>query len=299
MDTRTILWVDLQTVPTAIDISADFGCLCSVYRIREADRLAESVRALLPCAIFFEYDEPRAELLEPLQWFTHDFPQVPVVMITQQHSEKLAVWALRARAWDYLVKPVDRSYLMSCVEFLINRNPAPISWRGWHEHAEDPSLETRISNIRGKLEQFRPASERPAEWETRLTPALVFVESNFAEKVTLGAAAKRCGLDRYQFSRAFKQTHGKTFREFIIIYRIQKAAQMMCFADMSITDVAFSVGFNDLSHFAQMFRRYMGMRPSDYVQGTKSTTAVHMTAAFVRAPGPAMQNSRSAYAKES
>ena len=106
-------------------------------------------------------------------------------------------------------------------------------------------------------------------WQNRLTPALIFVKANYAEKVTLGVVAKLCGLGRYQFSRAFKQAHGTTFREFVIIHRIRKAEQMLCFANLSITDVAFSVGFNDLSHFAEMFRRYVGVRPSDYVQGTK------------------------------
>ena len=41
------------------------------------------------------------------------------VMITEEHSESLAVWALRARVWDYLVKPVDLSYLLSRVDVLL------------------------------------------------------------------------------------------------------------------------------------------------------------------------------------
>jgi AraC-like DNA-binding protein len=40
----------------------------------------------------------------------------------------------------------------------------------------------------------------------------------------------------------------------------------------SITDVAFAVGFNDLSHFAQMFRRYVGICPSDYLHQMKTVS---------------------------
>jgi AraC-like DNA-binding protein len=72
-------------------------------------------------------------------------------------------------------------------------------------------------------------------------------------------------------------------------------------ANTPITDVEFSVGFNDLSYLAQMFRRYLGVRPSDsdYVQGTKNNVAqVHIPRALLAKPG-ATQHYRSAFAKQS
>ena len=264
MESGTVIWVDLQMAPATADLSAQVGLFCPIYKIRGVDKVTDAIRALTPRAVLFEYDVPSVELLEPLKTLASDFPASRFVMITRQHSESLAVWALRARIWDYLVKPVDLSYLLSCVDVLLNRETG-ITFVSEHQKSA-PNRDEDANSGGGHGVSNEHGTERR---QNQLIPALTFVKANYAEKVTLGAVSKLCGLDRYQFSRAFKQAHGTTFREFLIIHRIRKAEQMLCFADVSITDVAFSVGFNDLSHFAQMFRRYVGVRPSEYVQGTK------------------------------
>ena len=264
------IWVDLQTSPPTEDLSAQFGLLCPIFKIRGFAKAADAIRTLTPRVVLFEYDDPSAELLKPLKTMVSEFPATRFVMITRRHSESLAVWALRARVWDYLVKPVDPSDLLSCVGAPRNREGGNTIGGELEDPLFDqkktPSRDGSANFAGGILVDHEHGAERR---QNRLIPAVIFVKANYAEKVRLGAVAKLCGLDRYQFSRAFKQAHGTTFREFVIIHRIQKAEQMLCVADMSITNVAFSVGFNDLSHFAQMFRRYVGVRPSDYVQGTK------------------------------
>ncbi len=277
-----VIWVDLQTVPATVDISAQVGLLCPIYKIRGVDEVADAIRALAPRAVLFEYDDPSAELLEPLKILASDFPVQRFVMITEEHSESLAVWALRARVWDYLVKPVDLSYLLSRVDVLLNREACTTSVR----ESKDSRFEQNTTPNRDKgtnvNDRFRVGNKhRARRCENQLTPALAFVKTNYAEKITLDAVARLCGLGRYQFSRTFKQAHGTTFREFVINLRIQKAEQILSLAEVSITDAAFSVGFNDLSHFAQMFRRYVGVRPSDYVQGEKrKLTEMHISRAL-------------------
>ena len=186
------------------------------------------------------------------------------MMITEHHSETLAVWALRTRVWDYLVKPVDLPHLKSRVATLFNGKAGNGS--GADSFVPQASLALKREKS-GRCDDKTSivGKNAGAGFEKQLTPAMTFVEANFAEKITLGAVARQCGLGRFQFSRAFKQTHGTTFREFLIAHRIHKAVQMLRIGGASITDVAFSVGFNDLSHFASMFRRYVGVLPSDYV----------------------------------
>ena len=270
MQIGTVLWVDLQTLPVTLDLSAQVALFCTLCKMREIDKVADSIRALTPRIVFFEYDHPSPELLSPLKRLVSDFPELRFVMITRQHSENLAVWALRARVWDYLVKPVDLFYLLSRIEVLLNQETGAASTCEKISRLEQEMTPNRTQNA-DFTDRLRIGNENRIErCNNQLTPAMSFVKANYAEKVTLGEAATLCGLGRYQFSRAFKRAHGTTFREFVIIHRIQKAEQMLCLANISITDVAFSVGFNDLSHFAQMFRRYVGVRPSEYVQRTKS-----------------------------
>jgi AraC-like DNA-binding protein len=260
--------VDLQISPAAEDLSAEVGHACPIVKIRRADQVADAIRVLTPHAVLFEYNNPRAELLEPLKKLASNFPALRFVMITRQHSENLAVWALRARIWDYLVKPVNLSYLLSRI--LLDRKAETTTAC---EDKDPPYKQKTRSNREKVVRSCDVDGVGAAPQQNPLTPALTFVQANYAEKVTLEAAAQLCGLGRYEFSRAFKRAHGTTFREFVILHRIHQAEQMLCLSDVSITHAAFAVGFNDLSHFAEMFRRYVGLRPSDYVQATKRKAA--------------------------
>jgi AraC-like DNA-binding protein len=90
------------------------------------------------------------------------------------------------------------------------------------------------------------------------------VEKNYAEKLRMPEAARLCELSPFQFSRNFKKENGFTFRDFVVRVRIQRAAELIRQSKVSVTEAAFGVGFNDLSYFARMFRRQIGVCPSHY-----------------------------------
>src|SRR5207302_2654273 len=141
--------------------------------------------------------------LDVLQSTRVEYPAVPVVMITVVHSEALAVWALRARVWDYLVMPVRAQELRSRMAVLC-ASPRPVSTdiapRAWASPPAGPHWMT------GSRLTVAPATP-PC---SRLLPAFSFVEANYTEKVRLGHVARLCGLGPYQFSRAFKHEQGTT-----------------------------------------------------------------------------------------
>ena len=99
---------------------------------------------------------------------------------------------------------------------------------------------------------------------TTLTPAVSYVATNYSEKLCQATAAKLCNLSPFQFSRNFKKEHGLTFRNFVVRMRIERAAELMARSKVSVTYAAFMVGFNDLSYFARMFRKQLGVTPSSY-----------------------------------
>ncbi|HEV2963389.1 MAG TPA: AraC family transcriptional regulator, partial [Candidatus Angelobacter sp.] len=106
--------------------------------------------------------------------------------------------------------------------------------------------------------------DRKLNGADRVDPALSYVEANYAEKISMATAARLCHLSPFQFSRRFKMKNGLTFRDFVLRLRIERAAKLMKDSGVSVTEAAFGVGFNDLSHFARMFRRQMGVPPSLY-----------------------------------
>lgn len=96
--------------------------------------------------------------------------------------------------------------------------------------------------------------------------AIAFVASHYPDKFPASAVATHCGLSRFQFSRAFHATFRITFREYLLRYRVRAACQALTRDHDSVTAIAYAVGFHDGSYFARMFRRYIGMLPSQYAR---------------------------------
>jgi AraC-like DNA-binding protein len=76
--------------------------------------------------------------------------------------------------------------------------------------------------------------------------------------------AKACGMSTFRFSRAFHEGFGLTFQDYVLRYRILEACRLLRNPDSNITQVAYSVGFNDASYFSRSFRRFIGTSPSAY-----------------------------------
>jgi two-component system, response regulator YesN len=253
-----LVWADLRVHPSIHDHSAGLPWAFRPIRVNKANEIAAVVTNAKPAGVCFEYDEPAPEHLEPLQRLRIERPTLPAMMLTVKHSEELAIWALRMRVWDYVVLPISGNELAERVATLVSA----------------ASRETLMREAAGLRAAAIPTpglvQKKAANAHEKLLPAISYVEENYSEKVALGVVARLCGLGRFQFSRFFKRVHGKTFREFLIVHRIRKATQLLGLPGASITDVAFAVGFNDLSHFAQMFRRHVGICPSEYLHEAQS-----------------------------
>jgi two-component system, response regulator YesN len=98
----------------------------------------------------------------------------------------------------------------------------------------------------------------------RTQPAISYVASQFGSKITLDYVAALCRLSTSQFCRVFKREHGVSFGQYLLHYRLERACERLSSADVLAKEVAFSVGFNDLSYFTWAFKRQVGVCPSQY-----------------------------------
>ena len=101
--------------------------------------------------------------------------------------------------------------------------------------------------------------------------AIQFVALRYHEKFAASAVAEHCGFSRFQFSRIFHATFGITFREYLLRFRIREACRRLAAGEQSVTGIAYVVGFHDGSYFARMFRRYVGVLPSQYARRRDDT----------------------------
>ncbi|MGN7401988.1 helix-turn-helix domain-containing protein [Cytobacillus praedii] len=94
--------------------------------------------------------------------------------------------------------------------------------------------------------------------------SLQFIEENlYNEELCLEKAAAHVYLSKCHYSRIFKEKHGVGFKQYIISKRIERA-KFLLQNGVNVTDVCFSVGYNDLTHFGRIFKKNVGVNPSEF-----------------------------------
>ncbi|MBP0990199.1 MAG: helix-turn-helix transcriptional regulator [Oscillospiraceae bacterium] len=97
-----------------------------------------------------------------------------------------------------------------------------------------------------------------------------WIQNNYTENLTLSDIAGVGNLSTKYLCRLFKDYTLMTPVEYINNLRIENACHLMIYSDLSVTDAALESGFNDLSYFIKIFKRYKGITPSEYKKTYKS-----------------------------
>ncbi len=99
--------------------------------------------------------------------------------------------------------------------------------------------------------------------------AVHFIEQHYQENITVEELAKFCRLDRSYFGKVFKSEMGQSPQEFLIRYRMEKAAELLVLTNSSVGDIGAAVGYNNSLHFSRAFKGIHGMSPREYRQQYK------------------------------
>lgn len=94
--------------------------------------------------------------------------------------------------------------------------------------------------------------------------ALTFMEQNFQNDISVEDIAATCGLNRSYFGKIFKESMGKSPQEFLLNYRMIKAAELLKLTRLSIGDVSSAVGYINQLHFSRAFKNMYGLSPREW-----------------------------------
>lgn len=98
----------------------------------------------------------------------------------------------------------------------------------------------------------------------KLSEAFKYIEANYMNDISLSDAAKAVGFSESYFSRLFKDISEKTFSSFLNEYRIRQAEGFLIKSGMSVSEIAYTVGFNSIVTFNRAFKALKGCSPSTY-----------------------------------
>ena len=100
--------------------------------------------------------------------------------------------------------------------------------------------------------------------EDVVTQALAYIRNNFSYDVSFDWLFRQLSVSRAHFFRLFKARTGLSPQQYLVRYRIEKSQKLLYRSTLGITEIAHSCGFNDLSHYARIFKEYVGQSPREF-----------------------------------
>jgi AraC-like DNA-binding protein len=104
----------------------------------------------------------------------------------------------------------------------------------------------------------------------RAVQAALWIDARSAQPISLDDAAREAGLSAFHFLRLFTGVVGVTPHQYLLRLRLRHAARLLADEERAITDIAFDVGFNDLSNFIRSFRRAAGVSPRGFRRASRA-----------------------------
>jgi AraC-like DNA-binding protein len=174
---------------------------------------------------------------------------IPIIFIAESEREDCQLKALEAGADDYIIKPLDAALLKFRVGKLLEsrrklstnfRQGAPLQPRELAVNQTDARFLQRIIEV---------------------------IEQNIADfEFDVDVLAQKVAVSRRQLFRKVRAIIDTTPKALIRIVRLKRSAQLLLESEMTITEITFAVGFQDVKHFRTLFKEQFGELPSDFIK---------------------------------
>jgi signal transduction histidine kinase/DNA-binding response OmpR family regulator len=222
------------------------------YEIHEAANGDEGIASafnLVPDLIVSDIVLPGQDGLQITEKLKQDIrtSHIPVILLTAKGSISEQIAGIKSRADAFIVKPFNLEYLEETIKNLLKNR----SVLREHYTSELPS-ESR-TNSSNKLDR-KFISEFTA-----------IVENNLSnEDFAVDDICKAIGISRVQLYRKVKALIGYNVNDYILNVRLQKAKFLLSKENLSISEVAFKVGFSSQGYFSTVFKSKFGLTPSEF-----------------------------------
>ncbi|HQU74247.1 MAG TPA: response regulator, partial [Calditrichia bacterium] len=177
---------------------------------------------------------------------------IPIILLTAFSSHETKIEGLMEGADVYLTKPFSIVELRVRISNLL-QNRQRLKETFLRQMLVEPGrLDSQSQNVN---EEF-------------LNRVIETVEKHLSDnKFNAEKLSREIGMSRMQLYRKIRGVTNLTVHEFIRTIRLKKAAQLLQQKRMTITEVAYEVGFNDLTYFARCFRKQYDKSPSEFISG--------------------------------
>ncbi len=209
------------------------------------------IRQTRPHIVFAQARMPDGDALEELAGLRGEMPEMRVTVLADR--------------CDYVC--VQRALRLGVTRFLV-----------------DPPIEELYEALRAMTAQFRQKEYTPPPYSVELEEdagagsfvvrqAMIYMEQEYAHKLTLQDVADHCFVSPWYLSRLIHRYIQKNFYDVLNAIRIRQAKRLLADSELKIGEIVESVGYSDSTHFAHTFKKSVGVSASQYRNQYRTQTA--------------------------
>ncbi|MFD1177945.1 AraC family transcriptional regulator [Paenibacillus puldeungensis] len=139
---------------------------------------------------------------------------------------------------------------------------------GEHATTRDLRLHALLNEALSVMVELAPSSEcgilGSGARNSYIHSCLEFLHSHYSDEVSVGQLAQVVGLDRKYLSAIFKEATGFPPQQYLLRYRMERACELLKKGKFTVGEIARSVGYRDALLFSKMFKKTVGVSPTEY-----------------------------------
>jgi two-component system response regulator YesN len=233
-----------QGLALAVDWSR-MGCLL-VGTAADGQEGMELIRSAQPDFVLTDVRMPRMDGLTMVHMLRSEGCTAEFIILTAYSDFEYAHRALRLGVTDYLLKPFQDEELEAAVEKIRVR----LNERAAATVSEGAGV-MRFDLEKGSKSKY-------------IEEAIGYLREHYGEDLSLAQVAEAINLSEGYLSRLFKKETGYTFNNYLTLYRIHTAMHLLKDCHKKVYEVSEEVGFADTTYFSTLFKKHVGLTPSEY-----------------------------------
>ena len=196
---------------------------------RKASQICDEVK---PDIALLDIEMPGMNGIELAKYIKEKYANCIIIFITAYDRFDYAIEAMHIKAFDYLLKP-------------------------WKEERLCELIDTAIENVRSM-------QKTDGIVHSQKDVIKDYIERNYKKDISAKDVAGILGYSDVYFSKVFKQLFDDNFINYLTKIRIDRAKVLLKDVSFNIKEVGKSVGYADSNYFTKVFKRSIGMSPSEY-----------------------------------
>lgn len=204
------------------------------------------IREHHPDIVFTDIKMPNMDGLTMLAGLKGEFPDLQITVLTGYRDFEYAKRAIQIGVTRFLLKPSKMNEIEEALQ----------------------AMTENLNRQHGAI----PVAATPSEPEEKTNPAgsfilnsaLKYIETHYAEKLTLTALADKIYVSQWYLSKLLNKYTDKSFSDLLNQTRINQAKKLLAEPSLKIHEISDMVGFGDVTHFSKIFKKFEGVSPNEY-----------------------------------